>query len=85
MHELQTADIYERKVKFWSNINQSDFYSANIPGIARLSGATTKSVFKGKIDEAVPQHQQVIGHAGVYRGKGQVKKICLETSPEGGN
>ena len=35
-------------------INQSNFYGANIPGRARLSGVTTKSVFKSKIDEAVP-------------------------------
>ena len=32
-------------------INQSKFYSANIPGKARLSGATAKSVLNSKIEE----------------------------------
>ena len=59
--------------------------ATNIPGIVKLSGATSKSVLNSKIDEAVTQHQQVIGHAGVYKGNCQVKKICLERFPEGGN
>ena len=36
------------------SINQSNFYSANIPGKARLSGTTAKSVFNSKIEETVP-------------------------------
>ena len=36
------------------SINQSNLYSANIPGEARLSGATAKSVFNSKIEETVP-------------------------------
>ena len=36
------------------SINQSNFYSANIPGEARLSGATAKSVFNSKMEETVP-------------------------------
>ena len=36
------------------SINQSNFYSANIPGKARLSGVTAKSVFNSKIEETVP-------------------------------
>ena len=36
------------------SINQSNFYSDNIPGRARLSGATAKSVFNSKIEETVP-------------------------------
>ena len=36
------------------SINQSNFYSANIPGVARLSGATARSVFKYKVVEAIP-------------------------------
>ena len=36
------------------SINQSNFYSTNIPGEARLSGTTAKSVFNSKIDQAVP-------------------------------
>ena len=36
------------------SINQTNLYSANIPGEARLSGATAKSVFSSKIGETVP-------------------------------
>ena len=36
------------------SINQSNFSSANIPGKARLSGATAKSVINSKIEETVP-------------------------------
>ena len=45
-----------------------------MPDLARLSGATSKSVLNSKIDEAVPQRQQVIGHAGVYGGKVRSKR-----------
>ena len=40
------------RVTIWSNqsINQSNFYSANMPVEARLSGATAKSVFNSKIE-----------------------------------
>ena len=31
------------------SINQSNFYSANIPGVARLSVATARSVFSGVV------------------------------------
>ena len=40
--------------KINQSINQSNFYSADIPGEARLSGATNESVFNSKIDQAVP-------------------------------
>ena len=36
------------------SINQSNFYSANIPGVARLSGATARLVFKCEVVEVVP-------------------------------
>ena len=36
------------------SINQSNFYSANIPGEARLGGVTTKSVSNSKIEKTVP-------------------------------
>ena len=37
------------------SINQSiNFYCANIPGEARLSGVTVESVFNSKIEVAVP-------------------------------
>ena len=39
---------------FKQSINQSNFYSANIPGVARLSGATARSVFKCEVIEVVP-------------------------------
>ena len=41
-------------IKTTVSINQSNFYSANIPGVARLSGATARSVFKYKVVEVVP-------------------------------
>ena len=56
------------------SINQSNFYSANIPSVARLSGATSESALNSKINEAVPQCQQVIGHAVVYGGKARSKR-----------
>ena len=56
---------------------RSNFYSANIPGEARLSGSTAESVFSSKIDEAVPQRQQVIRHAGVYGGKARSQRYIL--------
>ena len=34
-------------------------------------------MLNSKIDEAVPQRQQVIGHAGVYRGKARSKRYVL--------
>ena len=44
------------KISYASNqsTNQSNFYSANIAGVARLSGATPRSVFKCEVVEAVP-------------------------------
>ena len=36
------------------SISRSNLYSAIIPGEARLSGATAKSVFNSKIEETVP-------------------------------
>ena len=35
-------------------INQSNFYSANIPGVVWFSGATAISVFKYQVIEAIP-------------------------------
>ena len=46
----------------YSFVSQSNFYSANIPGKARLSGATAKSVFNSKIEETVPW-KIMAGHA----------------------
>ena len=53
-------------------INQSNFYSANIPGKARLSGVKAKSVFNSKIEDTVPQHQQAMGSDGIYGEKANV-------------
>ena len=47
------ADLLRSQIKPQS-INQSNFYSANIPGEARLSGVTAESVFNSKIKETVP-------------------------------
>ena len=38
----------------FNSINQSNFYSTNIPGKAWLSGTAAKSVFNNKIEETVP-------------------------------
>ena len=48
-----------------------------MPGVTRLSGVTAKSVLNSKIDEAVPQRQQVIGHDSVYGGKARSKRYVL--------
>ena len=59
------------------SINQSNFYSANNPGKAKLSDTTPESVFNSKIEETVPQHQQAIGHAGVYGGMTKSKRCVF--------
>ena len=69
----------------FQSINQSNFYIANIPGKAKLSGATVESVFNNKIDEAVPWHQRVNGCAGVYGGKVKSKKCVLRCFLKVGN
>ena len=63
-------------------INQSNFYSANIPSDARLSNMTAASVFNRKIDETVPWHQQAVR---CLLGKGPVKEMCLRLFLEGSN
>ena len=62
---------------FNQSINRSKLYSANIPGKARLSGATAKSVFNRKIEETVPQHQQAMGSDGIYGGKAKSKRCVF--------
>ena len=37
-----------------STLNQSSFYSANIPDEAKLSDSTAESAFNSKIEETVP-------------------------------
>ena len=51
-------------LKQGQSINQSNFYSANIPSEARLSGATAESVLNSKI-ETVPWHQRAVWCNGV--------------------
>ena len=46
---IDSLDIINQPIN--QSINQSNFYSANIPGEVRLSGATAKSVFNSKIEE----------------------------------
>ena len=52
--EDEQAVFHEAFCRSKNSINQSNFYSANIPGEAKLSGATAKSVFNSKIEETVP-------------------------------
>ena len=59
------------------SINQSNFYSANIPSEARLSGTTAKSVFNSNIEETVPYNQQAMGSDGIYRGKAKSKRCVF--------
>ena len=40
------------------SIDESNFYSTNIPGEARLSGTTAESVFNSKRDETISEHQR---------------------------
>ena len=59
------------------SINQSNFYSAYIPGEARLSGATAKSVINSTIEETLPQHQQAMGSDGIYGRKAKSKRCVF--------
>ena len=45
--------LHNASPRYLLEINQSNFYSANIPSEARLSGTTAESVFNSKNDEAV--------------------------------
>ena len=49
------------------SINRTNFNSANIPGEARLSGATAKSVFNSKIEETVPSLILNVSKLNVYK------------------
>ena len=40
--------------------NQSHVYTANIPGIARLSGTTVESVFNSEVDEGEPKSKRYV-------------------------
>ena len=55
LQALLTAVSYgmEMNISINQSINQSNFYSANIPGVARLSGATARSVSKCEVVETV--------------------------------
>ena len=48
--------IQYQMIPFWrtSSINQLNFYSSNVPSMARLSGTTAESVFDSKLNKAVP-------------------------------
>ena len=73
--KIMRNDVARRRIN--QSINQSNLYNANILSVARLRGAKSKSVLKSKIDETVPQCQQVIGSAGVYGGKARSKRYAL--------
>ena len=69
------------------SINQPSFYNANIPGVARLSGETAKSVLNSKSMKQF--HNKFNKSLGICMpvsvGKRPGQKVCLETFPEGGN
>ena len=44
----------KNKKHFGQIIDQSNIYSANIPGVARLSDTTARSVLKYKVVVAIP-------------------------------
>ena len=46
--------ISAKLVSINQSINQSNLYSASIRGVARLGGATARSVFKCEVVEVVP-------------------------------
>ena len=50
----QTKITDQQNQSINQSINQSNFFSADIPGVARLRGATTRSVFKCEVVEVVP-------------------------------
>ena len=68
------CDVFDCKLQIHPSINQSNFYSANIPGEARLSGTTAKSVFNSS---TLPQHQQAMGSDGIYGGKAKSKRCVF--------
>ena len=53
-HTLHSVHNVQCIVFINQSINQSNFYSPNILGKARLIGVTAKSVFNSKIGETVP-------------------------------
>ena len=68
------------------SIKQSNLYSANVPGEAKLSGATAKSMFNNEL-EKTPSSVTSTDHRACWRlwRKGQVKEIYLQTFLEGSN
>ena len=72
---MGSGGIYGEKDQIKSinhSINQSNFYSTNIPGVARLSGAAPRSVFKYEVVEARSVTSTGSrAYAGVYGGGGR--------------
>ena len=60
--------VKDAKAKVQS-INQSDFYSTNMPSEADLNGVTTKSVTMDKISKAVEDINRLFVHAVVFGGR----------------
>ena len=54
LNNMVPLDVAMNYQSINQSINQSNFYSANIPGEARLSDATAKSLLNSKIEETVP-------------------------------
>ena len=77
-HYLSSCLIFREGLsKQCQSINQSNFYCANIPGEARLSGATAELVFNSKMEETVFLHQQATGNAGIYGGEAKSKRCVF--------
>ena len=53
-----------------------NFYSANIPGVARLSGATARPVFKGKVVKPFHNINRPLGIPVSMGGKPSQKVMC---------
>ena len=64
------------------SINQSNFYSANIPGEATLSGATAESVFNSN-DKVMKQSHNINGSSGVLVSMGGGKAMSSRSDALG--
>ena len=61
----------------YQSINQSDRYSINIPGGARLNGETAESLSNDKILSAVQDINWPLGKLVLWT-KGQIKEMCVQ-------
>ena len=57
IEQSQKSNVGTFLLSLYQSINQSDFYSVNIPVVVRLCGTRSKSVFNSKLDEAESQNR----------------------------